>query len=174
MSPTIGHNLETLYHELASPCPSASDAVSITPRWRRSAHGLALALSQRIRTTYPTKIFRSPIGRNPTGDFMPSMGKEILNPATLTAGTPVTIVGEVAGAMAGKTGDSEYRYPTVLIRLNEMGQTRRSVSISRTMDIPMEALYLSEAVFLSVRRTLAAISRQHSAISFSGGLRPES
>ena len=43
-------------------------------------------------------------------------GKEILDPATLTPGTPVTIVGEVTGAMTGKIGESDYQYPTLLIK----------------------------------------------------------
>jgi outer membrane lipoprotein len=43
-------------------------------------------------------------------------GKEILDPATLQAGTPVTIVAEVTGAMNGKVDESEYRYPTMQIK----------------------------------------------------------
>jgi outer membrane lipoprotein len=43
-------------------------------------------------------------------------GKEILDPATLQAGTPVTIVGEVTGAVNGKIGESDYQYPTLLIK----------------------------------------------------------
>jgi outer membrane lipoprotein len=43
-------------------------------------------------------------------------GKEILDPAILKEGTPVTIVGEVVGGTPGSIGESKYEYPTLNIK----------------------------------------------------------
>jgi len=43
-------------------------------------------------------------------------GKEIVDPAILKEGTPVTIIGEVKGETTGRLGESEYHYPTLAIQ----------------------------------------------------------
>ncbi len=43
-------------------------------------------------------------------------GKELIDPAVLEKGTPITVVGEVTGSTEGKLDESTYMYPTVLIR----------------------------------------------------------
>ena len=43
-------------------------------------------------------------------------GREILDPAILPEGTPITLVGEVTGATMGNVGEAEQRYPTVRIK----------------------------------------------------------
>lgn len=43
-------------------------------------------------------------------------GKELIDPAVLEKGTPITVVGEVTGSTEGKLDQSTYTYPTVLIR----------------------------------------------------------
>jgi outer membrane lipoprotein len=43
-------------------------------------------------------------------------GNEILDPAILPEGTPVTVVGEVTGAAKGMVGESEQEYPTLRIK----------------------------------------------------------
>ena len=43
-------------------------------------------------------------------------GKEILDPATLPEGTPITLIGEVTGATTDKLGEADHRYPTVRIK----------------------------------------------------------
>ncbi|HEX2056455.1 MAG TPA: Slp family lipoprotein [Nitrospiraceae bacterium] len=43
-------------------------------------------------------------------------GKEILDPAVLPKGTPVTLVGEVTGVTMGKIDEGEQPYPTLLIK----------------------------------------------------------
>jgi outer membrane lipoprotein len=43
-------------------------------------------------------------------------GKEILDPAILPEGTPITLVGQLTGSTMGKIGEGEQRYPTLLIQ----------------------------------------------------------
>jgi outer membrane lipoprotein len=43
-------------------------------------------------------------------------GKEILDPAVLEEGTPITIIGEVTGVTTGKLDESRYQYPTIRIK----------------------------------------------------------
>jgi outer membrane lipoprotein len=43
-------------------------------------------------------------------------GKEILDPAILKEGTPITIVGEVTGSSPGSIGETPYEYPTLSIK----------------------------------------------------------
>jgi outer membrane lipoprotein len=43
-------------------------------------------------------------------------GKEIVDPAILTEGTPVTIIGEVRPPQMGSVGESSYQYPVLVIR----------------------------------------------------------
>ncbi|MGH7233550.1 MAG: Slp family lipoprotein [Nitrospiraceae bacterium] len=43
-------------------------------------------------------------------------GKDIVDPAVLREGTPVTIIGEVQPSARGALGESEYKYPVLAIR----------------------------------------------------------
>jgi outer membrane lipoprotein len=43
-------------------------------------------------------------------------GKEIVDPAILKEGTPVTIIGEVKAPTKGHLGESQYEFPTLAIR----------------------------------------------------------
>jgi outer membrane lipoprotein len=43
-------------------------------------------------------------------------GKEILDPAVLPEGTPVTLVGQLTGSTMAKIGEAEQQYPTLLIK----------------------------------------------------------
>jgi outer membrane lipoprotein len=43
-------------------------------------------------------------------------GKEILDPAILKEGTPITIVGEVTGSKIGSIGESQYEFPVLSIK----------------------------------------------------------
>ncbi|WP_447980024.1 Slp family lipoprotein [Candidatus Nitrospira bockiana] len=43
-------------------------------------------------------------------------GKDLIDPATLEKGTPVTIVGEVTGATTDRLDEAEYQYPTIRIK----------------------------------------------------------
>ncbi len=66
------------------------------------------------------EILQLPLGRNdePWGRLTDSHGrffafhKEFLDPATIPAGTRVTVVGEVTGSMTSMLEDIEYVYPT--------------------------------------------------------------
>ncbi len=60
--------------------------------------------------------------QGPVTDRMESKGrflalqKEFLDPATMTDGTRVTIVGEITGASVGKMDEADYRFPTVEVK----------------------------------------------------------
>lgn len=43
-------------------------------------------------------------------------GKEIMDPATLEKGTPITVIGKVMGTTKGQIDESTYDYPTIEIR----------------------------------------------------------
>lgn len=43
-------------------------------------------------------------------------GKDILDPAVLPKGTPITLIGEVTGSAMGKIDEAEHQYPTVRIK----------------------------------------------------------
>lgn len=45
-------------------------------------------------------------------------GRDILDPAMLPEGTPITLVGEVTGSATGSIGEgAKYQYPTVNIKI---------------------------------------------------------
>lgn len=54
---------------------------------------------------------------NPAGRFYAfDTGKDLIDPAVLEKGTPITVVGEVTGTSEGKLDESTYTYLTLLIR----------------------------------------------------------
>jgi outer membrane lipoprotein len=68
----------------------------------------------------------------PVTDRMESKGrflawqKEFLDPATLTDGTRVTIVGEITGASVEKMDEADYRYPTIEVKHLHRWEPRRA------------------------------------------------
>lgn len=68
----------------------------------------------------------------PIADRMQSKGrffarqKELLDPATITDGTRVTIVGEITGASVGKMDEADYRYPTLEVKHLHRWEPRRT------------------------------------------------
>ena len=69
----------------------------------------------------------------PSGDRSRSEGRflavvnQFLDPATIVPGTPVTVVGEVKGAVTRPLDDSEYTYPVIEInRLIDWNKIMRS------------------------------------------------
>ena len=68
----------------------------------------------------------------PVTDRMASKGrflawqKEFLDPATITEGRRVTIVGEVTGASTGKMDEADYRYPTLEVKHLHQWEARRA------------------------------------------------
>ena len=80
-------------------------------------------------------------GERPSHDRQQSQGRffamqqEFLDPATMTQGTRVTIVGEVSGSKTDHLDDVEYRYPTLIVkhlhvwRVQPYGQRQPGFSI---------------------------------------------
>ena len=70
------------------------------------------------------EVLQLPLNKEdgPVTDRMESKGRflawqrEFLDPATMTDGTRVTIVGEVTGATVSKMDEADYRYPTVDVK----------------------------------------------------------
>lgn len=69
--------------------------------------------------------------QGPVTERMESKGRflawqsEFLDPATMTDGTRVTIVGEVTGASVEKMDEADYRYPTLEIKHLHRWEARR-------------------------------------------------
>ena len=80
------------------------------------------------------EVLQLPLDRDegPVTDRMESKGrflawqKEFLDPATITEGTRVTIVGEVMGASTGKMDEADYRYPTLEVKHLYRWEARRA------------------------------------------------
>ena len=49
------------------------------------------------------------------GRFL-AMSRQVIDPATLPAGTRVTVIGDVTGDVVQRLDESEYRYPTIEVR----------------------------------------------------------
>ena len=80
--------------------------------------------AKRTKNRTEIEILQLPAGTEvgPSPDRTESQGRMIavkedfLDPATLPEGTPVTVVGEVKGAMTKMLDDSEYEYPVLEIK----------------------------------------------------------
>ena len=80
--------------------------------------------AKRLRDSTQVELLQLPLenGEEPTFDRQQSQGRflalqqEFLDPATLIEGTRVTIVGEVSGAKTDRLDDTEYRYPTLIVK----------------------------------------------------------
>jgi len=79
---------------------------------------------KRIKNHTEIEILQLPAGSGvvPSSDRTESQGRfiavkeDFLDPATLPEGTPVTVVGEVKGAMTKMLDDAEYEYPVLEIK----------------------------------------------------------
>jgi outer membrane lipoprotein len=79
--------------------------------------------AKRLRDGTQIELLQLPLedGERPSHDPQQSQGRffamqqEFLDPATMTQGTRVTIVGEVSGAKTDHLDDVEYRYPTLIV-----------------------------------------------------------
>lgn len=96
-----------------------------------SHKGRFMAVGGMVLTVTPTKrdetkieILELPLsgGYEPTGRLPDSRGrflafhKKFIDPATLPAGTPITIVGEVTGSVTLLINEVDYSYPTFEIK----------------------------------------------------------
>jgi outer membrane lipoprotein len=80
--------------------------------------------AKRLRDSTQVELLQLPLenGEEPTFDCQQSQGRflalqqEFLDPATLIEGTRVTVVGEVSGAKIDRLDDTEYRYPTLIVK----------------------------------------------------------
>jgi outer membrane lipoprotein len=80
--------------------------------------------AKRLRDSTQVELLQLPLenGEEPTFDRQQSQGRflalqqEFLDPATLIEGTRVTVVGEVSGAKIDRLDDTEYRYPTLIVK----------------------------------------------------------
>ncbi len=99
--------------------------------------------AKRLRDGTQIELLQLPLedGERPSHDRQQSQGRflamqpEFLDPATMTQGTRVTIVGEVSGAKTDRLDDVEYRYPTLIVKhlhvwpVQSYGQRQRGPSI---------------------------------------------
>ena len=80
--------------------------------------------AKRLRDGTQIELLQLPLddGEAPSHDRQQSQGRflalqqEFLDPATMVAGTRVTIVGEVSGSKTDHLDDVEYRYPTLIVK----------------------------------------------------------
>ena len=80
--------------------------------------------AKRLRDGTQIELLQLPLedGERPSHDRQQSQGRflamqpEFFDPATMTQGTRVTIVGEVSGAKTDHLDDVEYRYPTLIVK----------------------------------------------------------
>jgi len=80
--------------------------------------------TKRLRDSTQIELLQLPLedGEKPSLDRQQSQGRflvlqqEFLDPATMVAGTRVTIVGEVSGSKIDHLDDEEYRYPTLIVK----------------------------------------------------------
>ena len=99
--------------------------------------------AKRLRDGTQIELLQLPLedGERPSHDRQQSQGRflaiqpEFLDPATMTQGTRVTIVGEFSGAKTDHLDDEEYRYPTLIVkhlhvwRVQPYGQRQPGFSI---------------------------------------------
>ena len=99
--------------------------------------------AKRLRDGTQIELLQLPLedGERPSHDRQQSQGRflamqqEFLDPATMTQGTRVTIVGEVSGSKTDHLDDVEYRYPTLIVkhlhvwRVQPYGQRQPGFSI---------------------------------------------
>ncbi|HJU06738.1 MAG TPA: Slp family lipoprotein [Nitrospiraceae bacterium] len=80
--------------------------------------------AKRLKEGTQLEILQLPLDRaqRPDHERAESQGRflalepDFLDPATLTEGTPVTIVGEVTGTTTRRLDETEYNYPTVQVK----------------------------------------------------------
>ena len=80
--------------------------------------------AKRLKDGTQMELLQLPLeyGEEPSLDRQQSQGRvlalqrEFLDPATMVAGTRVTIVGEVSGAKTEHLDDIEYRYPILILK----------------------------------------------------------
>jgi len=80
--------------------------------------------AKRLKEGTQVELLQLPLNneRVPTTDLTQSQGRllvlhrEFLDPATLTPGMLVTIVGEVSGSIVQKMDEVDYRYPTLTVK----------------------------------------------------------
>lgn len=80
--------------------------------------------AKRLRDSTQIELLQLPLedGEEPSHDRQQSQGRflalqqESLDPATVVAGTRMTIVGEVSGAKIDRIDDVVYRYPTLIVK----------------------------------------------------------
>ena len=80
--------------------------------------------AKRLKDGTQIELLQLPLedGEEPSLDRQQSQGRflalqrEFLDPATMVAGTRVTIVGEVSGAKTERLDDIEYRYPILILK----------------------------------------------------------
>jgi outer membrane lipoprotein len=80
--------------------------------------------AKRLKDGTQIELLQLPLDKNerPILDRQQSQGRffaiqpEFLDPATIVAGTKMTIVGEVSGAKTDHLDDVEYRYPVVIVK----------------------------------------------------------
>jgi outer membrane lipoprotein len=80
--------------------------------------------SKRVKEGTQIELLQLPLNKDlePTTDLTQSQGRalalhqESVDPATLTPGMMVTIVGEVIGAKTGRLDEVDYRYPTLTVK----------------------------------------------------------
>jgi outer membrane lipoprotein len=80
--------------------------------------------ARRLKDATRIEVLELPLsgGQDPVPDRTASQGrflafhKEFLDPATLPAGTRITIVGEVTGTATQPLDDTEYAYPTIDVK----------------------------------------------------------
>jgi outer membrane lipoprotein len=80
--------------------------------------------AKRLKEGTQVELLQLPLNEDqePTMDLTQSQGRvlvlheEFLDPATLTPGMLVTLVGEVSGAVTEKLDEVDYRYPTLTVK----------------------------------------------------------
>ena len=80
--------------------------------------------AKRLKQGTQIEVLQLPLDRTmrPNGERTASQGRflavepEFLDPATLTEGTPITVVGEVTGAETQRLDEVDYTYPTLRVR----------------------------------------------------------
>ena len=93
-------------------------------RGRLVALGGQVLSAKRLKDGTRMEILQLPFDKSyrPAPDRSASQGrfyafsKEFLDPATLTDGPPITLVGEVTGSQEGRLDEADYRYPTVDVK----------------------------------------------------------
>ncbi len=90
--------------------------------------------AKRLSNTTELVILQLPLvgQREPTTELTRSQGRYIayqdtfLDPATVPAGTRITLVGELSGAVTQKLDETDYSYPTILVKQFKIWPTHSS------------------------------------------------